>query len=76
MFSFMVGFLGYNQIMMAEADKLKMSFIIEWGIYCYSVMLFGLKNAGAAYQRMATTLLYNIIHKKIKVYMDDMMVQS
>ena len=46
-------------------------------------MPFGLKNAGATYQRMAatyqrmtTTLLHDIIHKEIEVYVDDMMVKS
>ena len=40
------------------------------------VMPFGLKNAGATYQRMTTTLLHDIIHKEIEVYVDDMMVKS
>ena len=61
---------------MAVIDKLKTSFTTEWGVYCYLVMPFGLKNAGATYQRMATTLLHDMIHKKIEVYVDDMMVKS
>ena len=39
-------------------------------------MPFGLKNASATYQRMATTLLHDMVHKEIKVYVDDMMVKS
>ena len=76
MYSFMDGFSGYNQIKMAEADKLKTSFITEQGIYYYLVMPFGLKNTEVIYQRMATTLLHDMIHKEIEVYMDDMMVKS
>ena len=49
MYSFMDGFSGYNQIMMVVIDKLKISFTTEWGIYCYTVMRFGLKNTGATY---------------------------
>ena len=49
MLSFMDGFSGYNQIMMAPEDREKTSFITEWGTYCYRVMPFGLKNAGATY---------------------------
>ena len=62
--------------MMTIIDKLKTSFTTEWGVYCYLVMPFGLKNAGATYQRMATTLLHDMIHKQIEVYVDDMMVKS
>ena len=47
MLSFMNEFFGYNQILMAPKDMEKTSFIIEWGTYCYRVMPFGLKNAGA-----------------------------
>ena len=76
MYSFIDGFSGYNQIIMAVIDKLKTSFTTEWGIYYYIVMSFRLNNADATYQRMATTLLHDIIHKEIKVYVDDMMVNS
>ena len=49
MLSFMDGFSRYNQIMMALEDMEKTSFITKWGTYCYRVMPFGLKNAGATY---------------------------
>ena len=39
-------------------------------------MSFGLKNAGATYQRAATTLLHDLIHKEVGVYVDDMIVKS
>ena len=72
----MDGFSGYNEIKMAPKDMTKTTFTIEWGIYCYTVMPFGLKNAGATYQRMATTLLHDMMHNKVKVYIDDMIVKS
>uniref|UniRef100_A0A2N9HV67 Reverse transcriptase/retrotransposon-derived protein RNase H-like domain-containing protein n=1 Tax=Fagus sylvatica TaxID=28930 RepID=A0A2N9HV67_FAGSY len=50
-FSFMDGFSGYNQIKMAEEDKSKTAFVTHWGTFVYDVMPFGLKNAGATYQR-------------------------
>ena len=39
-------------------------------------MPFGLRNAGATYQRAATTLLHDMIHKEVEVYVDDMIVKS
>ena len=50
--SFMDAFLGYNRILMDEADQEKTSFITSQGLFCYKVMPFGLKNAGATYQRL------------------------
>ena len=40
------------------------------------MMPFGLKNAGAAYQRMATALLHDIMPNEVDVYVDDMIVKS
>ena len=47
--SFMDAFSRYNQIKMDEEDQEKMSFITSQGLFCYKVMSFGLKNAGATY---------------------------
>ena len=44
--SFMNGFLEYNQIKMDPKDMTKTTFTNKWGIYCYTIMLFGLKNLG------------------------------
>ncbi|PKI44091.1 hypothetical protein CRG98_035518 [Punica granatum] len=75
-FSFMDGFSGYNQIQMAEEDKVKTTFITMCGTFCYKVMPFGLKNAGATYQRAMVTLFHDIMHKEIEVYVDDMIAKS
>ena len=48
--SFMDAFSGYNQIRMDEADQEKTSFVTSQGLFCYEVIPFGLKNAGATYQ--------------------------
>ncbi|RVW35306.1 Transposon Tf2-12 polyprotein [Vitis vinifera] len=76
MLSFMDGFFGYSQILMALEDMEKTSFITEWGTYCYRVMPFGLKNLGATYQRAATTLFHDMMHWDVEVYVDDMIVKS
>ena len=74
MLSFMYGFFGYNQILMAPEDREKT--ITEWGTYYYKVMQFGLKNAGATYQRVTTTLFHDMMHMDVEVYVDDMIVKS
>ena len=70
--SFMDGFSGYNQIKMALKGITKTTFTTEWGIYCYMVMPFGLKNVGVTYQRMATIMLHDMMHNEVEVYVDDM----
>ncbi|KAK0599434.1 hypothetical protein LWI29_005254 [Acer saccharum] len=47
--SFMDAFSGYNHITMHPSDQEKTSFITNQGLYCYKMMPFGLKNAGATY---------------------------
>ena len=54
--SFMDTFSGYNQIRMADKDHEKTAFITSQGLYCYKVMAFGLKNAGATYQRLVNKM--------------------
>ena len=39
-------------------------------------MPFGLKNAGATYQRAMVVLFHDMIHKEIEVYVDDMVAKS
>ncbi|PKI71427.1 hypothetical protein CRG98_008178 [Punica granatum] len=69
-------FSRYNQIRMAEEDKIKTTFTTVWGTFCYRVMPFGLKNAGATYQRAMVTLFHDMMHKEIEVYIDDMIAKS
>ena len=76
LFSFMDGFSGYNQIRMAQEDMEKTTFLTMWGTFCYKVMPFGLKNAGAIYQRAMVTLFHDMMHKEIEVYVDDMIAKS
>ena len=76
LFSFMDGFSDYNQIKKALKDMEKTTFLTMWETFCYKVMPFGLKNARATYQRAMVTLFHDMMHKKIEVYVDDMIAKS
>ena len=61
---------------MHPPDAEKTSFITPHGLYCYNVMPFGLKNAGATYQRLLTKIFRPLLGSTMEVYIDDMLVKS
>ena len=70
-YSFTDGFSGYHQIRIHLEDWHKTTFVIEWGSFQYTVMLFGLKNAPAIFSRVVVAVFKEYIHKFLKVYFDD-----
>ena len=74
--SFLDAYSSYNQIPMAASDMNKTAFIIDNANYFYKVMTFGLKNAGATYQRLMDKVFSHIMGKCVEVYVDDMVVKS
>ncbi|KAL0374124.1 UNVERIFIED_CONTAM: hypothetical protein Sradi_3328100 [Sesamum radiatum] len=67
---------GYHQIMLAPEDHKRVSFITFDGTFCYVSMPFGLKNAGAAYQRLVDKIFRPQLGRNMEVYVDDMLVKS
>ena len=49
--SFLDAYSGYHQIKLDPADHLKTAFITPFEAFCYLTMTFGLRNAGATFQR-------------------------
>jgi len=74
--SFLDAYSGYNQIRMSKKDRIHTAFITERGLYCYKVMPFGLKNAGATYQRLINRMFTKHIGTKVEAYIDDMVIKS
>jgi hypothetical protein len=67
---------GYHQIAVKEEDQEKTAFITPFGTYCYTMMSFGLKNAGATYQRAIQACFKKQLNKNVKAYVDDMVVKT
>ncbi|XP_051153051.1 uncharacterized protein LOC127266733 [Andrographis paniculata] len=76
--SFMDWYSGYNEIFIADEDVAKTAFRCPeaLGVYEWVVMLFGLKNAGATYQRAMNTIFHDLIGQSMEVYIDDIVVKS
>jgi hypothetical protein len=74
--SFLDTYSRYNQIKLKKEDKEKIAFIMPYGIFCYQVMPFGLKNTGATYQRMMQNCLGSQIGRNIQVYIDDIVITT
>ena len=75
--SFLDGNAGYNQIFMAEEDTSKTAFRCPGfvGLFEWVVMTFGLKNAGATYQRAMNLIFHDLIGIILEVYIDDIVIK-
>ncbi|GJZ07360.1 reverse transcriptase domain-containing protein [Tanacetum coccineum] len=73
---FLDAYKGYHQIQMAEEDEEKIAFITNQGIFCYTKMPFGLRNAGATYQRLVDKTFHGQIGRNLEVYVDDLVIKS
>jgi len=56
-------------------DKKHTQFWISLGVFCYTVMLFSLKIAGATYQRAMSTIFRDHLRKTVECYIDDIAIK-
>ncbi|XP_050222440.1 uncharacterized protein LOC126672528 [Mercurialis annua] len=61
---------------MDEEDEEKTSFVTDMGTFCYQKMPFGLKNAGATYQRLLNYVFDDQLGRNVEVYVNDIVVKS
>jgi hypothetical protein len=74
--SFLDAYSGYHQISIAIDDEEKITFITPFRIFCYTKMVFGLKNGGATYQKVIQIILKDQIGRNVEAYIDDVVVKS
>ncbi|KAD5507444.1 hypothetical protein E3N88_15147 [Mikania micrantha] len=73
---FLDAYKGYHYVQMRKEDEEKTSFHTPKGIFCYTKMPFGLKNAGATYQRLIDRAFGNQIGRNMEAYVDDLVIKS
>ena len=74
--SFLDCYLGYHQIALKESNQEKTSFITSFEAYFYNTMMFGLKNAGATYQKAIQRCLQGQIGRNAEAYVDVIIVKT
>ena len=74
--SFLDAFSGYHQIKMVIEDVEKTTFLTSCGVYCYTCIPFGLRNAGATFQRLTHIALGRQLGRNTEAYVDDIVVKS
>ncbi|GJV29965.1 reverse transcriptase domain-containing protein [Tanacetum coccineum] len=73
---FLDAYKGYHQIPIAEKDKEKTAFYTREGVFCYKRLPFGLKNAGATYQRLIDKVFSCQVGRNMEVNVDEMVIKS
>jgi hypothetical protein len=76
MLSFLDYYSGYHQISLSKEDEENTAFITPFGAFSYTSMLFGLKNAGATYQRAIQTCLADHWGKRVESYVNDVVIKT
>ena len=74
--SLLDGFSGYNQVLVAKQDRLKITFQTKWGTYAYDKMTFGLINVGGTFQREMDIAFRGLINKYVVFYLNDITIYS
>jgi hypothetical protein len=73
--SFLDVYSGYHQILLAIDGEEKTAFITPFRIFCYTAMVFGLKNRGTTYQKCIHIVLESQIGRNVEAYIDDIVVK-
>jgi hypothetical protein len=74
--SFLDCYSGYHQIALKKEDQIKTAFITPFGAYAYTIISFGLKNAGATYQWATQLCLADQLHRNVEAYVDDVVIKT
>jgi hypothetical protein len=74
--SFLDAYSGFHQIQMSREDRKHTAFVTVDGLYCYVVMLYGLKNALPTFVRAMSKTFGDLNRDKVEVYVDDIVVKT
>ena len=67
---------GYHQLKIREQDIPKTACTTRYGLYEYTIMLFGLTNAPAYFMNLMNKVFMEFLDKFVVVFIDDILVYS
>jgi reverse transcriptase-like protein len=67
---------GYHHLRIKEGHEKRTAFLTEYGLYEWTVMCFGLKNAPAQFARYMNDNLKEFLKEFVVIYFDDIMIYS
>jgi len=65
---------AYHLVCIANGDEWKTAFRTHYGSFEWTIMLFGLTNAPAAFQRFMNNIFSNLLDVCIIIYLDDILI--
>jgi hypothetical protein len=68
--------LGYHQILISEEDRPTTTFRAPFGHFQFQVLIEGLTNAPATFQKMMNSMFHPYIKNFVVVYIDDIPIFS
>jgi hypothetical protein len=68
--------LGYHQIKIRPSDIPKTTFSTRYGLYEYTIMLFGLTNALAYFMNLINKVFMEYLDRFVVVFIDDILIYS
>ena len=73
-YCFLDGYSEYNQVVIAPDNQEKITFTCLYGTFSFRIILFGLCNAPATFERCMMAIFSDLIKNVMKVFMDDFSV--
>jgi hypothetical protein len=67
---------GYHQLKIRECDISKTTFVLIYGLYEYTVILFGLTNAPTYFMYLMNKVFMEYLDKFVLVFIDDILIYS